>query len=480
MTVNAERAHHWNLMVLSALFLIANCGGDSSSPPSPTYTVGGVVSGVSGSGLVLRNNGRDDLSIALNGSFVFPTPVVSGTAYSVTVESQPVDPTLNCIAMRAGRDGVVQSADVTAVSVVCAEIARIAYVGYYDSASFQFLTAELGIDPDSGSLTLNQTQAGTGFPPIIAGDGRYVYVPGGPGGAGGLGIAGFAIDDASRSLTALAGSPFGVGVVAPYPPCSFPVSCPDPGPTVLLADPGRERLYAYFVQYLRIPVISKIVAFSIDPGTGALMELGVPAVQGGNPTVGMIIDPGGRFLYSANAFNSHIVDPGGVAHYTIDKATGALGSPGADGAFTWPLSFEPRGNFAYAADSTAGVGQVLAVDPASGALTHIGSDSVAPGLSSLIVDPAAAFAYGGCTGGLCAFGLDATGGVLTALPGNPFATSESPTTLVLDPSGKFAFAICAEGICVYSLDPATGIPSLTPTSPFTIPNSAPISIVVTN
>jgi hypothetical protein len=48
------------------------------------YTVGGSVSGLSGT-LVLRNNGGDNLSISANGAFVFATAVLDGNNYSVTV-----------------------------------------------------------------------------------------------------------------------------------------------------------------------------------------------------------------------------------------------------------------------------------------------------------------------------------------------------------------------------------------------------------
>ena len=40
-----------------------------------TFTIGGTVSGLAGSGLMLRNNGGDDLAISGNGGFTFATPI---------------------------------------------------------------------------------------------------------------------------------------------------------------------------------------------------------------------------------------------------------------------------------------------------------------------------------------------------------------------------------------------------------------------
>ena len=54
-----------------------------------TYTIGGTVSGLSGTGLVLQDNGGDNLSISGNGSFTFKTAISSGSTYKVTVLTQP-------------------------------------------------------------------------------------------------------------------------------------------------------------------------------------------------------------------------------------------------------------------------------------------------------------------------------------------------------------------------------------------------------
>ncbi len=60
------------------------------------FTVGGSLVGLIGSGLVLQNNGVDDLRVPADGSFAFATPVASGAAYDVTVLAQPTDPPEIC------------------------------------------------------------------------------------------------------------------------------------------------------------------------------------------------------------------------------------------------------------------------------------------------------------------------------------------------------------------------------------------------
>jgi hypothetical protein len=100
---------------MAALF-VAGCNSGGSPPPPTTYTIGGKVSGLSGTGLVLQDNGADYLRISANGAFTFTTPIASGGAYAVTVLTQPSSPTQTCTV--ANGSGTA-SANVTNIQVTC-------------------------------------------------------------------------------------------------------------------------------------------------------------------------------------------------------------------------------------------------------------------------------------------------------------------------------------------------------------------------
>ncbi len=82
----------------------------------PQYTVGGTVSGLSGTGLVLENNGGDNLSITGNGSFTFNTSISSGSTYSVTVLTEPSAPAQLCSVPNGSGTATT---NVTNVQVAC-------------------------------------------------------------------------------------------------------------------------------------------------------------------------------------------------------------------------------------------------------------------------------------------------------------------------------------------------------------------------
>ena len=58
-------------------------------PPAPTFTIGGTVDGLQGSGLVLSTVGSAALPVSANGSFTFPGTASDGQPYEVKVATQP-------------------------------------------------------------------------------------------------------------------------------------------------------------------------------------------------------------------------------------------------------------------------------------------------------------------------------------------------------------------------------------------------------
>ena len=116
------------LLFLAGL-LFSGCGGGGSSTPTATstatttptgsFTVGGTVTGLTGSGLILQNNGGDNHphDVNMGGAFTFATSIASGLAYSVTVSTQPSSPSQTCSVTNGA--GTVAGANITNVAVNC-------------------------------------------------------------------------------------------------------------------------------------------------------------------------------------------------------------------------------------------------------------------------------------------------------------------------------------------------------------------------
>ena len=74
------------------------------------YTVGGTVTGLRGSNLVLQNNSGDNLTLGASGSFVFTSAIDQGGAYSITVKTQPSNPAQTCVVHNDS--GTIGTADI--------------------------------------------------------------------------------------------------------------------------------------------------------------------------------------------------------------------------------------------------------------------------------------------------------------------------------------------------------------------------------
>ena len=106
-------------LVFALALLAAACSSHGTSGGGTgLHLVGGTISGLAGSGLVLATPGQANLAVAVGTTaFSFATAVPDGTAYDVGVAAQPAGPAQTCTVSRG--IGTVSGADVSDVAVTC-------------------------------------------------------------------------------------------------------------------------------------------------------------------------------------------------------------------------------------------------------------------------------------------------------------------------------------------------------------------------
>ena len=134
-------------------------GANASSGTSTTYSIGGTVSGLSGT-VVLQDNGADNLSVSANGSFTFATPLAGGASYAVTVKTSPSGQSCTV----SNGSGTVAAANVTNVAVSCTSAAAYSIGGTVSGLSGTVVLQDNGADNLSvsanGSFTFATPLAG--------------------------------------------------------------------------------------------------------------------------------------------------------------------------------------------------------------------------------------------------------------------------------------------------------------------------------
>lgn len=120
---------------------ITNIAVSCVTSSTATYSVGGTITGLSGT-IVLQDNGSDDLSVSANGSFIFTTQLASGAAYNAIVETNPTGQSCSV----ANGSGTIASANVTNLAVVCTTSSG-------NSASDNFARADGSIGPNWTDMT---------------------------------------------------------------------------------------------------------------------------------------------------------------------------------------------------------------------------------------------------------------------------------------------------------------------------------------
>ncbi len=135
-------------------------------PPPPTFTIGGTVDGLQGSGLVLSNLGAE-VPVTANGRFTFPGTATSGQVYGVNVKAQPRNPDQVCTVQNGS--GHVGAANVTTIAVHCQLAVTPSGLDSSFGHSGRVTTPGLGdgdavlIQPDGHIVTVGPREVGNNF-----------------------------------------------------------------------------------------------------------------------------------------------------------------------------------------------------------------------------------------------------------------------------------------------------------------------------
>lgn len=123
-----------------------DAGADTGVDAGPkTFSVGGTLVNVVGAGLVLQNNGKDDVTVAAGvTTFKFPVQLTAGGAYAVTVKTQPSQQACKV----TGGTGTIAAADVNNVVVDCAHRASCKQIKTDVPSA---VTGSYTIDPDGAA-----------------------------------------------------------------------------------------------------------------------------------------------------------------------------------------------------------------------------------------------------------------------------------------------------------------------------------------
>jgi 6-phosphogluconolactonase (cycloisomerase 2 family) len=412
-----------------------------------TFTIGGTVSGLSGTGLVLQDNGGNNLPINPGATiFTFATPIASGGSYDVTVLSQPSSPN-PCVV--ADGSGPITNGNITSVQVTCGTLA------YASNQNDDTISAYLvSVDGTLTALPSSPFLAGSN-PAGLAVDSSQTF----------LYVANVHSGDVSGYAIAPDGS------LSPIPGSPFPAAS---GAISVAIDPTGSFLY--------VPSCGAacagtgngaIAAFSITPGTGALVPVpGSPFAAGTSPYEMAFVTPGvtGTFAYVANRGSNNI---SGFSIQPNGALSAVSGSPFGAGTSPLALAVDQAFDQLFAVNASSGTVSAYSVH-VDGSLLLFSTISTGASTTSAAVD-ANQDLY--VTGGSGVLGFAANALPVTPIAGSPFAAGPGPNAVRIPSGGEFLYAVNEGGNSVsgYSINASTGQLTPTPSSPFAT-GASPYSI----
>lgn len=172
------------------------------------------------------------------------------------------------------------------------------------------------------------------------------------------------------------------GVLAPNKPAQVTFT-PGSGPRHLVFSRDARRIYVL------TELSSSVVTLGWDAERGSAIELGAistlpasgPGEQSSAESAEIVLHPNGRFLYASNRGSSNT-----IATFKIDRngRPVGVGHVSSGGKLPRFIGIDPSGKFLIAANQGSGELFAFRIDPASGALTPLGTRGVVPAPVSFV------------------------------------------------------------------------------------------------
>jgi len=430
------------------------------------HTIGGTVSGLKGSGLVLQDNGGDNLGVAANGNFTFATTLSSGQAYAVTVTTQPGTPAQYCNV--SSGSGIIGAANVGNVSITCRSTGQFLYVSTtFPGSGLLGLVSLFDIDPTTGLLSRvsrYQTPWAQPFGLALDSSGQDAYI---------------AYEDGSNIDSVVAN---GAAPIAPIDGVVNVLNGPNPATVFngadtstfsLAVDPAAAYLFAGGTNAgtgsggSGVSCINGLAGrlFNYSISAGVLTELNSgPYIIDGIPC-GLAIDPAGQFVFAAINVPAELVVFSINADGSLNELSSGPFQNGGSSNTPFGIAVYPTGGYVFVTDNTADTVSVYSYS-AAGALSQVGNPYPVGGApESVTVDPTGQFLYvanskGGTVWG---FTINAATGALTSINGSPFDTgqggSTTPTAVAVEPSGQYLYVANGDAstVSIFGIVPGTGV-----------------------
>lgn len=484
-------------------------GGGGAPAPAPTYTVSGSITGLlTGEYVVLLDNGANATTFTSNGTHSYTGAIATGTAYNITVQTQPVGETCTV----SNGTGTV-TANVTNVAVTCLPnnhtiggsitgVANGEGVILVDNGGDQTTVTGNGSASlpftFSTPLASGSTYSVTVFTPP---QGKACSVTHGSGTVAGANITNVAV--ACSTVTypvnvSVSGLPLGKSIVLQdngvddltisgngVTPFQTTLSMGTNYAVSIMTQPlpfncsvngsasGQISNSAVTVTvdcphhaYVTDITDGELYIYSVNNMTGALSQLnpGISPFTTATGPYDIAASPVANYLYVGSAGNS------GIQGFAIDTSTGGLtaliGNPFTTGVQPQGIAIDPLGQFAYSADFASDSVSAFTASSLDGSLSSVNAYSLTAnsGPFTPAITPDSKYVYvadskfgtGLAGGNISAFAINSSTGALTALAGSPFAVGETCPYIAIDPSGKYLFAVGNDNARLYTYSIATG------------------------